>query len=222
MGIHEQRGADPAVRELRTDAKRNRARLLAAADAVFRERGADASMNDVAKRCGVGIGTLYRHFPTREALLAAACDDRLLALALEERSREAATVDALAEHLVALALHACIYRGLAASFGVVLKNGSPGCHAATAAASELLARVKASGAVRRDVELDDVICVATAVSLAVQDDPSDTKRVRRLVSMFVDGLRVGPHVRSTRSPAPRSSRAGSAKPRTRTAGRTPR
>ncbi len=218
MGIHEERGAEPPARELRTDAKRNRARLLAAADAVFRERGADASMNDVAKRCGVGIGTLYRHFPTREALLAAACDDRLLALAEGERSREATTVDALADHLVALALHASVYRGLAASFGVVLKNGSPGCHAATAAASELLARVKASGAVRSDIELDDVICVATAVSLAVQDDPSDTKRVHRLVSMFVDGLRAGAHVRSPRpaSPrSPRSSRASSAKPRTR-------
>ena len=113
-------------------------------------------MNDVAKQCGVGIGTLYRHFPTRESLLAAACDDRLLALAQTERARGASTAEALAEHLVALAQHAGIYRGLAASFGVVLEAGSPGCHAATDAGRELLARVKASGEIRSDVEIDDV------------------------------------------------------------------
>ncbi|WP_139052535.1 helix-turn-helix domain-containing protein, partial [Xanthomonas cannabis] len=61
---------------LRADAQRNRERLLAAAEEVFLERGAEASMEDVAKRAGVGIGTLYRRFPTRESLFAAVYSGR--------------------------------------------------------------------------------------------------------------------------------------------------
>jgi AcrR family transcriptional regulator len=75
---------------LRADATRNRERLLVAADAVFLEQGAAASLDDVAKRASVGIGTLYRHFPTREALLGAACDARLLSIAESSRARDTA------------------------------------------------------------------------------------------------------------------------------------
>lgn len=155
-------------------------------------------MNDVAKHAGVGIGTLYRHFPTREALLAAACDERLLALAKRERSRAASSVDALVGFLVALAQHAGTYRGLAASFGVVLKTGSPGCHAATDAGRELLERVKDAREIRPDIGIDDIVCIATAVSLAVENAASDKKRIARLVAMFVDGLRSRPERRARR------------------------
>lgn len=186
-------GAEPE-RELRADAKRNREKLLVAADAVFSERGADASMEEVAKRAKVGIGTLYRHFPTREALLAAACDDRLLALAAECDALSASELpSALLETFLAkLVSHTRMYRGLAASLGVMLQNGSPGCHATTATGKELLERAQAAGKVRSDARFDDIVCMAIAISLAAAQTPSDPHRVERLVAMFVDGLRVPP------------------------------
>ncbi|MFP4893655.1 TetR/AcrR family transcriptional regulator [Paraburkholderia sp. EG304] len=73
---------------LRADAARNRQRILEAADALFLERGAEASLDDIAKRANVGIGTLYRRFPTRDALLAATSDERLLSLAEASRARD--------------------------------------------------------------------------------------------------------------------------------------
>ena len=62
---------ETAVRQLRADARRNRERILGAAKDVFAEQGADAQMDDVARKAGVGVGTVYRHFPTKEALLEA-------------------------------------------------------------------------------------------------------------------------------------------------------
>lgn len=185
------RGGEPE-RPLRTDAQRNRDKLLAVADAVFTELGAAASMNEIARRAEVGIGTLYRHFPTREALLAATFDERLLALAdsslaLAEAGSPAAALETFLAQLVE---QTGIYSGLATSLGVVLQSGTPGCHAATEAGSALLQRAQAGGEIRRDADFDDVVCMATAISLAVQKDPADPRRSHRLVSMFVDGLRA--------------------------------
>ncbi|HVK78825.1 MAG TPA: helix-turn-helix domain-containing protein [Kofleriaceae bacterium] len=187
-----------ATRPQRADARRNRERLLAAADTVFSTRGADASMNDVAREAGVGIGTLYRHFATREELLAAACNDRLLAMARATRraAASASAIDALTSFLAALVKHASMYRGLAASFGVVLQGESPGCHATTEVGRELLDRARAAGEVRADVTMDDVICIITAISLAVQAQPADARRVDHLVGLFLDGVRQGPAARN--------------------------
>jgi AcrR family transcriptional regulator len=73
----------PRKRPLRADARRNHERLLTAARATFDERGADACLDDIARRAGVGIGTLYRHFPTRRDLLAAVLNDDIEALCVE-------------------------------------------------------------------------------------------------------------------------------------------
>ncbi|AUX48012.1 TetR family transcriptional regulator [Sorangium cellulosum] len=183
---------DAPRRELRADAQRNRDKLLAAADAVFSERGADASLEDVARRAKVGIGTLYRHFPTREALLAAACDEGLLALANKSCSVAAsvAPAEALGAFIEELVRHVSRYEGLAASFGVVLQSCSPGCQAATEEGRRQLARAQLTGEVRRDVEFDDVVCMVTAISLAATQSADATRRIPRLVSMFVDGLRA--------------------------------
>ncbi|WP_394825790.1 TetR/AcrR family transcriptional regulator [Pendulispora albinea] len=199
----------PPERGLRADAKRNRDKLLAAAEAVFTEHGAEASLDDVAKRAGVGIGTLYRHFPTREALLAAACDERLLALAERSRDHRASSrTAALRSFLEELVRHASVYRGLAASLGVVLQSGSPGCHAATEEGQRLLALAQRSGEVRRDVDFDDVVCMATAVSLAATQHAGDARRVHRLVTLFVDGLslRREPRAAGTKRTTPRRAR----------------
>ncbi|KAG9563956.1 hypothetical protein KCV01_g20631, partial [Aureobasidium melanogenum] len=132
---------------LRADAARNRARILAAAEEVFLERGADASLDDVAKRAKVGIGTLYRRFPTRDALLAAVSDERLLALAESSRARDASLdpVASIRAFVVELVHHASYYRGLAASLGAVLQSGTPGCHASGTEGQRLLARAQKAG-----------------------------------------------------------------------------
>ncbi|RKI55430.1 TetR/AcrR family transcriptional regulator [Corallococcus sp. AB049A] len=185
---------------LRADARRNRERLLAAAHAVFSERGADASLGDVAKRAEVGIGTLYRHFESREALLAATCDERLLLLAREsrERSESLPALEALRVFLEELVHSAGLYKGLAASLGIVLKSHTVGCAATTAEGERLLKAAQREGAVRSDVLLDDVVCMAMAISLAVAEESSGPKRVHRLTGIFFDGLRSRPEPRGAR------------------------
>src|SRR5690349_23270979 len=76
---------EPTVRPLRADARRNREKVLAAARVVFAEHGAEAQMDDVARRAKVGVGTVYRHFPTKEALLTALSQDTFARIA--ERAR---------------------------------------------------------------------------------------------------------------------------------------
>lgn len=177
---------------LRADAQRNRERILAAAEEVFLERGAGASLEDVAKRAGVGIGTLYRRFPTREALLAATYSARFLSLAQTSRARDAELDPrgAVRVYLEELVTNTNIYRGLAASLGAVLQSGTPGCHATTEEGGRLLRRAQKAGAIRRDVSFDDLVFVATAISLAVEQDDASKSRIAHWVDLFLDGISV--------------------------------
>jgi AcrR family transcriptional regulator len=176
---------------LRADAQRNRQRLLAAAEEVFVERGADASMEDVAKRAGVGIGTLYRRFPTRDALLAAAYSERFLSLAADSRERST-TLDPLAAlraYLHELVAQTTVYRGLATSLGAMLQSGTPGCDATSQEGRRLLRHAQKAGVVRRDVTFDDLVVVAMATSLAAEQAGSAKARIGHLIGLFVDGIR---------------------------------
>lgn len=175
---------------LRADAQRNRERILAAAEEVFLERGAGAALEYVAKRAGVGIGTLYRRFPTREALLAAMYSARFLAFAEACRARDAEfdAIGALRAYLEDLVVHTNVYRGFAASLGTVLQTGTAGCHATSQEGKRLLARAQKAGAIRQDVSFDDLVCVATATSLAVEKDGSPRPRIAHLIGMFIDGI----------------------------------
>ncbi|WP_028208710.1 TetR/AcrR family transcriptional regulator [Paraburkholderia nodosa] len=175
---------------LRADAARNRERILEAAEEVFLERGAEASLDDIAKRAKVGIGTLYRRFPTRDALLAATSDERLLSLAEASRARDeklepSAAIRAFVKELVN---HASHYRGLAALLGTVLQEDTPGCHAGREEGRRLLQRAQKTGAVRKDVSFDDLVCMVTAISLAIEQGGSSKSRVAHLVDLFFDGI----------------------------------
>lgn len=176
-----------STRPLRVDAARNRARLLVAADETFRALGASASFEDVAKRAKVGVGTVYRHFATHEALLAAACDERLLAIAAEaeDAPEDDDVVDQLASYLEELSLAASFYNGLAASFGVVLQSHTPGCDACTAEGARLLVRAKKERRIANDLKADDLVCLITAIALAA---PNDRPRTKRLVRLFIEGI----------------------------------
>jgi AcrR family transcriptional regulator len=177
---------------LRADAERNRERILVAAEEAFLERGAGVPLEEVAKRAKVGIGTLYRRFPTREALLAATSDERFAALAETSRARDAglAPGDALRQFLEELTANTSIYQSLAASLGTVIQHGTPGCIAITAEGQRLLRRAQETGIVRADASFDDIICVVSAIAIAVEKDTSPTIRIAHLVDLMLTGMYV--------------------------------
>jgi AcrR family transcriptional regulator len=177
---------------LRADAERNRERILAAAEEAFLERGAGVPLEEVAKRAKVGIGTLYRRFPTREALLAATSNERFMAVAETSRARDAelAPGDALRQFLEELAENTSVYQSLAASLGTVIQHGTPGCTAITAEGQRLLQGAQEAGIIRPDASFDDVICVVSAIAIAVEKDSAPTIRIAHLVDLLLNGMRV--------------------------------
>lgn len=175
---------------LRADAQLNKERILAAAEEAFMERGAGVSLDDVAKRAGVGIGTLYRRFPRREDLLAATYSARFLAFAEMSRAR-AVNLDpssALRAYLEELVQYTNVYRGFAASLGTVLQIGTPGCLATSEEGARLLRAAQEAGTIRHDVDFSDIVCIATAISLATEHDRSPQAHIAHLVDIFMNGI----------------------------------
>ena len=185
------RGTDEAVRPLRADAARNRAQLLAAARDAFTERGAQASLEDIARRAEVGVGTLYRHFPTRHALLEAVYVEEVEALcASAGEPAGAAPWDALVAWFNRFVDYVATKRALAEEMMANVGKDAPvfrTCHDAIFAAGEpLLARAKESGAVRSDVDFADVIRLVSGVTMIRNATPDE---IRRVLSVALDGLR---------------------------------
>ena len=181
-------------RKLRTDAARNRERLLEAAKEAFTVSGAEASLEDIARRAEVGAGTLYRHFPTRDALIEAVYHSEVekLAAAAQRYAAEMAPVEALrawmllfvdyiaAKHIIAPALNsvgggpARLYEG---SRGQVL-----------GAIEGLLKRAVKRGEIRRDVEAQDFM--GPLVGLAhFAPGPEWKRSAKRLVELLIAGAR---------------------------------
>ena len=177
---------------LRADAERNRQRILVAAEEVFLARGAGVPLEEVAKRANVGIGTLYRRFPTREALLAATSNERFMSVAETSRARDADhdPGDAMRQFLEDLAMNTSVYQSLAASLGTVIQHGTPGCTAITAEGQRLLRRTQEAGSIREDASFDDIICVVSAISIAVEKDSAPVSRIAHLVDLLLNGMRV--------------------------------
>lgn len=193
-------GADGASRPLRADARRNRSRLLDAATAAFAEAGTAASLEDVARRAGLGIGTLYRHFPARDDLIEAVIHDGVNDLVA--RADELIEADdpfvALTRWLRDVVVHASRYRGLATSMAAATCGEgrlTDACHRQEAAASALVERARRAGALRSDVTVEEVLDLVSAIAwVAEQGRPHDEGR---LLDLVLDGLR---------SPADRRSR----------------
>ncbi|HEY0688694.1 MAG TPA: helix-turn-helix domain-containing protein [Kribbella sp.] len=180
----------------RTDARRNRARLIEAAGALFDEVGADtASMNDVARRAGVGPGTLWRHFPNKDALIAevvGASLDGLAKLATELVDPSPAP-DFLRRWVSALVQHITRHQGFAARFARASVNvDSPlgaRCHAVEQAAADLVERARELGQLRTDLTGSELIRLATAVAWVNEATaPPDT--AARLLDLIFDGIRT--------------------------------
>jgi AcrR family transcriptional regulator len=201
----------PSARKPRADAIRNRERVLEAARAVFNAGGAEASLDAVARRAGVGIGTLYRHFPTREALYEAVYRrevEQLGALA-DQLSSEADPVDALRRWLRSNVEFVATKKGMSAALALVA-HGSPELHSyafgrLTKGAGALLDRAAAAGEVRSDVSAEDLIRALIGMCY-IHDQPGWQSTVMRLLDVFIDGLRVRDGHEAQKSAAREKSR----------------
>lgn len=184
------------ARPLRADARRNRDRLLAAAVHALSQDGPDVTLDAIARSAEVGIGTLYRHFPTRDALVEAAYRNELARLC-------DAAGDLLANLPPDLALRAWMdrfvdymttKRGMADALrALIASGGNPYAHSRdrmTAAVAGLLAAGSAAGTVRSDVDPVDVLASLSGVSL-VAGEPAQREQARRLLDLLMDGLRSG-------------------------------
>jgi len=187
----------PGARPLRADAARNRDKLLAAAAAVFGERGLDAPLEEIARRARVSIGTLYNHFPTREALFGAILPQRLAAL---DRIAEAALEDpdpwngftGFLEGMFALqAEDHGLNDALALRFPV-----SPevieACNNGFQHTDRIIKRAQESGRLRADFGPSDLATVIWAMSQVIHESMGVAPQAwRRCLAFFLDGLRAG-------------------------------
>jgi AcrR family transcriptional regulator len=192
----------PPEGAMRADARRNRQRLIEAALAAFAEHGADdASLDEIARRAGVGIGTLYRHFPTRQALLEAVYRSQVEALCaraqdFSAQAGDVAATDALARWLEALVAFAATKRNLTISMMSSLggKNSAvvSSCSAMVReAVVPLLARAQQAGEIRPDVDVSDLLKMSHAISVACEYPSSHSDQAQRLLTVMLDGLRHG-------------------------------
>ena len=183
------------VRKPRADAIRNRERVLEAAKAVFSAGGSEASLEAVARRAGVGIGTLYRHFPTREALFEAVYRREVQQLGelAEALKSEADPVDALRRWLRSNVEFVATKKGMSAALALAVQSSSEltafSFDRLTKAVGALLDRAVAAGEIRADISPEDLLRALVGMCY-LHDQPGWQKSVVRLLDVFVDGLRV--------------------------------
>jgi AcrR family transcriptional regulator len=186
-----------ASRPLRADARRNYELLIKAADAEFTLHGAAASLEDIARRARVGIGTLYRHFPTRDDLIAKVLFQGTETLVAHGRALldAASPSAALAAWIREMVTHVTTYRGLTAA----LASGYVGsgtelctnCDLISSTGGALMARAQAAGEIRRDADVREVILTAHSAAW-IAEQTKDPAAVDRLLGILFDGLRVIP------------------------------
>ncbi|WP_330270205.1 TetR/AcrR family transcriptional regulator [Lentzea sp. NBC_00516] len=181
-----------ASKPLRADAARNREKLLAAATQLFAERGLDVPMEHIARRAEVSIGTLYKHFPTREDLVSAIFPERLAAL---DVIGEKALVDqdpwhAFVVYLEDLYALQAEDRGLNDILARDLPNAPEvvsACHRGAGHAETLIMHAIAGGGLRPDFSITDMATLTRAMAQVIRDSPGEW---RRFLSIYVDGLRA--------------------------------
>ncbi|WP_283193836.1 TetR/AcrR family transcriptional regulator [Rhizobium sp. AN80A] len=179
---------------LRADAQRNRAKLVEVASKAFAERGTDVSLEEIARRAGVGIGTLYRHFPTREHLVEIVYrrELELLASAAVELLAEKAPDIALDEWMHRFVSYMAAKRGMASSLKLLFTSNAAlfteGTTRVTAAFDKLLRAAIEAGTVKDDLEASDVLYTLFGI-YSIPDTPDWRERAHRIVRLIMDGLR---------------------------------
>ena len=194
MSTSEASGQTLITRPKRADARRNYEKVLAAARAAFAEGGESTALEEIARRAGVGIGTLYRHFPNRQALLEALYVDEV-----EEVCRSAAKLDgadpweALTGWFEGFIGYLATKRALAAELLNYLDQDAAlftVCRASLFEAGEpLLKRAQEAGVVRPDVNIAEVIQMVVGIAKIPASDPAQTEHILRVA---LDGLRYRP------------------------------
>ena len=186
-----------STRKPRSDAVRNRERVLEAAKAVFSAGGAEASLEAVARSAGVGIGTLYRHFPTREALFEAVYRREVQHLAdlAEKLKRDTPPVEALRQWMHSNVRFVATKKGMAAALALAAYKNSElfsfSFDRLTQAVGGLLDRAVATGEIRDDVTPEDLLRALIGMCY-MHDQPGWQVSVLRLVDVFIDGLSARP------------------------------
>jgi AcrR family transcriptional regulator len=184
-----------AQRPLRRDAERNRQRILAAAARVFTERGLDATLDEVARAAGVGVGTVYRRFPDKEALIAALFRDRVdnLVTVAEDACAAADPWQAIVSYLEYAAGAMAGDTGLRQLMMFATYDRDQVCYARDRmrpVISRLVQRAQASGDLRGDFEATDVKMIAFMLASLAEYAAAVTPGVwRRYLAMLIDGLR---------------------------------
>jgi AcrR family transcriptional regulator len=182
-------------RRPRADAVRNRDLLITTAAEAFALRGADVPLEDIARSAGVGIGTVYRHFPTREALIEAVYRHEIDVLCERaDQLLETGPPDlALAEWMQLFVRHVATKRGMLSALKPLLSSNPNFSDQtkgrATAAASKLLAAGVAAGTVRADVDGGDLLRAVGGICMSTDQERSEASE--RLVGLLFDGLRHG-------------------------------
>ena len=173
------------VKPLRADGRRNREQIVAAAAELVGRDGAQASLEEIARRAGVGSATLHRHFPSRQALLEAVFREgvaQLCASAAAQPGKDPAAE--LAAWLEELTVYTATHRGLAAA----LLTGPDGLKAEELCCTDMLldvlnvlvARASSVGAIHASARTEDLLMLANAIAVANEDDPLTARRVLRL------------------------------------------
>jgi AcrR family transcriptional regulator len=187
--------ASPSDRTQRADARRNRAAVLAAAKKLFADQGLDAQMPEVARTAKVGVGTVYRHFPTKDELIAALVVDRFERLA--EKAREGLELDdpwnALCDFIRYSAQIQADDRGLCEVMGSRpdVMDAAARQAALPDLCAQLVKRAQSSGQLRSDLVWEDIPMIACGLGPITQAAVGPaTGRWHRLVEIILDGLRA--------------------------------
>ena len=185
-------------RPMRADAQRNRARLLEAAVRAFSQEGPEVTLDAIARDAGVGIGTLYRHFPTREALVEAAYRNELARLcdAVPDLLRDLTPAEATRRWMDRFVDYMTTKRGMADALRAVIASGRNPYEQSRgqliAAITTLLEAAGQAGTLRRDIEPADVLASLGGVSLTA-GEPAQREQAGRLLDLLMDGLRYQEH-----------------------------
>ena len=178
---------------MRADARRSRAKLIEAATIAFAEHGADAPLEDIARRAGVGIGTLYRHFPTRTDLQAGVFRSQVDAVCTtaDELIGTVSPEQAFAGSVRAIAGYLVTKRGLARALIDSLGRDSELISVCSLRMNDtvdrLLAHAQGAGVLRPDISAKDVLRLVHGIVMACEQSPGDTDR---LLDVMLDGLRA--------------------------------
>jgi AcrR family transcriptional regulator len=184
-----------AEKPLRADAQRNRDKILDAARAVFRERGAACSLDEIAKRAGVGAGTLYRHFPTRDDLIDAVMRnwaDRIEADCQAVVDSDLPPRTALTEWFNRFVENVGIYQGAAAKLMSAMDDPSSPiyrkCQVLVAANAKVLDSVRAKGALRDDVDAREVMRLVSGVASVADSSRLAPDQAGPMLAIVLEGI----------------------------------